>query len=392
MSTEIRASIHTTYLRVFFPDSSDFADFHYFWLRHHCPCLNGCRHPQTRERIIDSTQVPLSITPRLLPASEEQEPGITVEWIDGHLSHYPLAFLNEYAYARNRIAVSSPINDGSKVEIDFQEYLRQFPPTTSGQPLSAAGLKRYYNAIAASFKEHGVVVIRNRGLDTEQIIRDFIGEDKEVITSHFGRIEDLRTDNTTNNDTDQLGYTNHGIDLHTDLPYLENAPGIQFLQCINPAAEGGDSYLVNSVQAAHYLRSELDRRAFDLLASVPIKFHRKLTKFQKSLVAPIIELAPGSTTNDFAPEIKKIRYSYFTMAPYQRPFESMEEWYRAYNKFSALVRSPEHQLRFSLRSGDLVLYDNYRMLHARTGFSGPRHFRGVYLRTEDFLAKVAAQS
>ncbi|KAK9763988.1 hypothetical protein K7432_008899 [Basidiobolus ranarum] len=387
-------SIYPTYLRVFFPDSSDHADFHYFWLRHNCPCLDGCRHPQTRERIIDSTQIPLSVTPKGDVKINEQKTDIVLGWDDGHTSLYSFDFLEENAYAKNRKATPSPINDGSKVEVDFQEYLLQYPPTPAdidaGEPLSVEGLKKYHKAIATSFKENGAVVIRNRGLDTEQIINDFIAKDKEVIGSHFGRIEDLRTDNKTNNNTDQLGYTNHGIDLHTDLPYLEHAPGIQFLQCINPATEGGDSYLVNSVQAAYYLRNELDRHAFNLLATVPIRFHRKQAKYQKSLNTPIIELAPGSTIHDIEPKISKIRYSYFTMAPHQTSFELMEEWYRAYNRFSTLVRDPQHQLRFSLKSGDLVLYDNYHMLHARTGVSGPRHFRGVYLHTEDFLAHVDA--
>ena len=31
-----------------------------------------------------------------------------------------------------------------------------------------------------------------------------------------------------------------------------------------------------------------------------------------------------------------------------------------------------------LGPGDFVLYDNYRMLHARTAFRGARWFRGVY--------------
>jgi len=66
------------------------------------------------------------------------------------------------------------------------------------------------------------------------------------------------------------------------------------------------------------------------------------------------------------------------MAPHQLPFERMEEWYRAYDRFARLVRDPRHQLRFALRPGDFLLYDNHRMLHARTAFRGPRWVRGIY--------------
>ena len=47
------ADVRDTCLRVRFSDGAH-ADFHYFWLRHHCDC---CRHPQTGERTLCSSQV-----------------------------------------------------------------------------------------------------------------------------------------------------------------------------------------------------------------------------------------------------------------------------------------------------------------------------------------------
>ncbi len=73
-----------------------------------------------------------------------------------------------------------------------------------------------------------------------------------------------------------------------------------------------------------------------------------------------------------------IRYSYFTLAPHSLPFARMEGFYRAYDRFARLVRNPANQRRFLLREGDYLIYDNHRMLHARTSFSGPRWMRGVY--------------
>jgi len=84
-----------------------------------------------------------------------------------------------------------------------------------------------------------------------------------------------------------------------------------------------------------------------------------------------------------------VRYSYFTMAPQRVAFEEMENWYRSYNKFAQIVRDPAHQYRFTLGAGDFVLYDNFRMLHARTGFTGPRHLRGVYFNHVDVWKKLA---
>jgi alpha-ketoglutarate-dependent taurine dioxygenase len=90
----------------------------------------------------------------------------------------------------------------------------------------------------------------------------------------IGRIEDLRTDNTTNQNTDQLGYTDSAIQLHTDQPFLERPPRYQLLHCQQPAVSGGANFVVDALAAAHYL-AELDRPAFDLLRTVPVTFHRK---------------------------------------------------------------------------------------------------------------------
>jgi hypothetical protein len=54
---------------------------------------------------------------------------------------------------------------------------------------------------------------------------DFLPAGASVIETHFGRIEDLRTDNTTNKNTDQLGYTDAPVNLHTDQPFIADPPG-----------------------------------------------------------------------------------------------------------------------------------------------------------------------
>jgi gamma-butyrobetaine dioxygenase len=70
------------------------------------------------------------------------------------------------------------------------------------------------------------------------------------------------------------------------------------------------------------------------------------------------------------------------MAPHRLPFAEMEAFYRAYDRFARIVRDPRHQYRFSLRAGDFLVYDNHRMLHARTGFTGRRWVRGIYFDSE----------
>ena len=46
------------------------------------------------------------------------------------------------------------------------------------------------------------------------------------------------------------------------------------------------------------------------------------------------------------------------------------------------MRAPDFEIRFLLGDGDLVMFDNCRLLHGRTGFDpaeGLRHLQGCYI-------------
>jgi alpha-ketoglutarate-dependent taurine dioxygenase len=153
------------------------------------------------------------------------------------------------------------------------------------------------------------------------------------------------------------------------------ASGMQMLQCIRAADTGGANVLVDARQAALYLR-ERDPDAFRILTTIPVRFHRQQKAFVSVHESPMLRL-------DEQGRFAQVRHSYFTLAPFDRPFAAMRAFYRAYQALSAVLHDPRNQLCVPLAPGDLVLYDNHRMLHARTGFKGPRHMRGVYFHRAD---------
>ena len=70
------------------------------------------------------------------------------------------------------------------------------------------------------------------------------------------------------------------------------------------------------------------------------------------------------------------------------PAEKMAAWYRAYKVLWQLFHSDAHQLEFTLKPGQMVAFDNRRVLHGRREFdpnSGARHLQGTYL-DRDMLA------
>jgi alpha-ketoglutarate-dependent taurine dioxygenase len=371
-ANEARVELHERWLRVYFGGTGDgprHADFHYLWLRHNC---DQDRHPLTNERIVDSVEIDPDVRPVKATAASDRN-ALFVHWgaqPEDRVSRYSLDWLRAHAYAPNEADVPPPPSDADALTLDAKAF-------ASETALAGAlfGLLRTRGLVVVrGYKPAGAVAPE----DTEKLVDLFARSGFEIIGTHFGRIEDLRTDNTTNQNTDQLGYTDAKVDLHTDQPFLEKPPRFQLLHCITAAPEGGDNAVVDALAAARYL-THTDAEADRTLRAVPVHFHRKQKSFEKLLVSPILS---GHDERDF-----QIRYSYFTMAPYRRPFNEMESWYRAYNRFAALVRNPAHQYRVRLEAGDFLAYDNHRMLHARTAFRGARWLRGVYF---DPLRAMAA--
>ena len=55
------------------------------------------------------------------------------------------------------------------------------------------------------------------------------------------------------------------------------------------------------------------------------------------------------------------------------------------------ANSPDYQMRFSFQAGDLIIFDNRRILHGRAEFfptTGDRSLRGTYLDRDDVFSKI----
>ncbi len=68
-------------------------------------------------------------------------------------------------------------------------------------------------------------------------------------------------------------------------------------------------------------------------------------------------------------ELDEVRYSNALLAPLAVEPDRMTELYRADAACSwPLLRSPEFALRFRLQPGDVMTFDNHRVLHGRDAF------------------------
>ena len=69
----------------------------------------------------------------------------------------------------------------------------------------------------------------------------------------------------------------------------------------------------------------------------------------------------------------------------------LDLYYKARKKLSDLYNSDLYRIEFKLMPGDLIMMDNYRLLHGRTEFNpneGKRFLQGCYIEYDSTDSKL----
>jgi gamma-butyrobetaine dioxygenase len=198
-----------------------------------------------------------------------------------------------------------------------------------------------------------------------------------VMETNYGRIFDVRAIAAPNN----LAYTPLGLGVHTDNPYREPVPGYQLLHCLTPAVEGGESIFVDGFAVASQLRDE-DAAAFATLTNTPVDFAFRDSVADLSARRPLIQL-------DDSGAVQAIHYNNRSISTARIPLDKAEEFFEAYRKFAQRLRAPEFEYRVTLEPGELVAFDNSRVLHGRTPFTGSRLLQGCYVTRDGVASNLA---
>ena len=134
-------------------DGNDSMDFHYIWLRHNCSTVGLSIHPQTGERITDCAEIPETIQPEHVQWLDKEQQ-LKVTWSKDHQSLYDLSFLRQYVYGKNRNMQKKP--EGKLDDVQLVYNPEQY--------------EKYLSECYERLKNFGLVVVRKRGLDTEEIM------------------------------------------------------------------------------------------------------------------------------------------------------------------------------------------------------------------------------
>lgn len=350
------------------------------WLRDVCACPS-CMNPLTGANLMytaDVVQSDHSIHDLTINKDSDR---LFVTFNDGHMSQYSLNWLkdivtNNYKYPLyEESSVFGTKKFPDRVLWDRDELTKfglsvswnEFMGTDEGARKALRHLLSY-----GVFFLHGTPPVKGTVL---QAIRRISYEKPTVFGTTFDVVVEPAADA-------HIAYTSARLEHHTDLNYREKSPGIQSLHCIKSAPSGGDSFIVDGFNAAVILRN-LYPEYFKLLTDNPVIFSYldKPTNRWLREKWPVISLERG---NDPGDRLREIHYNSLWMRAPLLPYDQMNAYYRAYKHFTDIMRDPKLQFKFMLEPGDLIMFNNRRVLHGRESFESKpgedtsRHLEGCY--------------
>ena len=183
--------------------------------------------------------------------------------------------------------------------------------------------------------------------------------------------------------SNDLAYTSLALAPHTDNPYRNPVPCIQLLHCIENKVNGGLSTLVDGLTVTEDLKTD-HPEFYKILTEIKVKF-----KFiDKEVVlenwSPLIELSDDR-------EFKQVRFSPRLDFVPVLDKDKLDLYYKARKKLSEKYNSDKYKIEFKLSAKDLIMMDNYRLLHGRTAYQaseGERFLQGCYIDYDSTEGKL----
>jgi len=282
---------------------------------------------------------------------------LQVTFSDNHSSAYTTDYLNEQVTCFDT-GLPKPFawgaDDDLPVRFDWQEIQRN---------------QHLFEHSVSEFLRYGHLTFYNTPTEKDSLLN--IAENYGFVReTNFGRYFEVFSKPMAND----LAYTPHAIGPHTDNPYREPVPGIQLLHCLDNQTQGGLTTLVDSLSIAKLIQKE-HPHAYKLLTEIVVRF--RFTDQDCELISfhPLIE-------QDNLGNVLGIHYSpRLDDLPLLSQTQTVE-FQSARNILGILLSDSRFERTFKLNKGELMMFDNNRILHGRTAFDpnqGVRHLQGCYI-------------
>lgn len=198
--------------------------------------------------------------------------------------------------------------------------------------------------------------------------------------THYGGFYDFTAD-LASKDT---AYTSIALEAHTDNTYFSDPAGLQAFHLLSHTdGDGGASLLVDGFKVAADLQAQ-DPEAYKILSTVNIHAHASGNEgisIQPYRGFPVLQHDPKTG------DLLQVRWNSSDRAGIELPISEVEQWYDAARKWSDLLKKEENEYWEQLTPGRLLIFDNWRVLHGRSAFTGKRRICGAYINRDDWISK-----
>jgi len=355
--------IELTDNKVFFEKQGAKKEIHPFWLRERVNSENFLDQ-KTQQRLFDPTMLKNSSEISKVNISDKF---LEVSFKDGAYAKLVIEnILKEFEkdnelYFINKISWKSDFQNNNIYKFDknfFEE-------------------KIMYESLL-DFYKYGFVIFENVPTQ-ENFIVNFANSIGSIRRTNFGEFFNVKSKPNPND----LAYTSLALAPHTDNPYRKPVPCIQLLHCIENEVGGGLSTLVDGLAVTEELKKE-HPSFFQILTEIKVRFQFVDDNVVLEDWAEMIQL-------DENKRLKQVRFSpRLDFVPLMDK-EKLELYYAARNKISEMYNSEKFRIEFKLKPGDLLMMDNYRLLHGRTEYNaneGNRFLQGCYIDYDSTEGKL----
>ena len=349
--------------KVFFENRGQKKEIHPFWFRERVSGESFI-DKGTQQRLFDPTQLQEDIKINSLNLSDQF---LEITFNDGAYTKFAIQNILREFDNENVIKKIKKVEwDSSFTNFKNFEFEDNF-----------FNEKVMYDALI-DFYKFGFVIFKDVPTK-DNFITKFANSIGSIRRTNFGEFFNVKSKPNPND----LAYTSLALAPHTDNPYRNPVPCIQMLHCIENEVNGGLSTLVDGYTVTEKLKKDF-RNYYNILTEVKVRF-----QFidQSVILEDWAEMIQLNEEREF----KQVRFSpRLDFVPLMEK-NKLELFYSARKKISELYNSDQYRVEFKLNPGDLLMMDNYRLLHGRTSYDanqGKRFLQGCYIDYDSTEGKL----
>ncbi|XP_044281694.1 gamma-butyrobetaine dioxygenase isoform X2 [Varanus komodoensis] len=345
------------------------------WLRDNCQCPD-CFLGSAKARKLLLENLDVNIGTKNVTSIDRKK--VYIIWPDDHTSEFEAEWLKKRCFseqARAKIQEELFLPERQYWGSDLQL------PTMTFEEVLLSDESTYKWLV--TLKKFGIVLLTGAASRQGELLKlgQRIGFLRLTFYGPTWQVQDKA-------DANNVAYTSEKLSFHTDYPVLQFPPGIQLLHCIKQTSSGGESEVVDGFHVANKLKKQ-NPEAFQILASTLVDFTDvgvDYSDFSMQSKQRVIDVDENG-------QVTRINFNNATRDTiFDVPAEKVKPFYAALRNYVDLLNSVDNKYTYKMKPGEVVVFDNWRLLHGRqsyqTGREISRHLEGAYADWDVVMSRL----